>query len=396
MARRRYQKGSIRKRGTRNPIWELQWWEDYIDAEGKIARRRESRILGDAREITLRQARKLAEDFLRPLNQGRLLPQSTLTLRAFVDGYFVPHVFPTLKVSTQQRYQQIFKLHLLPAFGETRLCDINPIQIQSFLLAKMQQGLSWESVAHFRNLFSKVFAVAKKWGYFAADNPVSGVELPEKQPVREKHALEPEHIRALLAELTGPVRIMVELGIFTGMRVGEILGLRWKDVDLLASQVCVEQALYRGTMGTPKTKGSRRTLPLPTRLRDALAGLYAQAKEREGDALVFPTAKGTPQSDTNLLHRHLKPAGTKLGTPWLNWHTLRRTHATLYQAAGGSLRDAQAQLGHSRMSTTLELYTIPLERSRREAVEKLSDLVTNGDEWNQIREGELPSTQQIQ
>ena len=67
--------------------------------------------------------------------------------------------------------------------------------------------------------------------------------------------------------------------------------------------------------------------------------------------MVFHIRNGTPYSDTNLLHKHLKPAGRKLGMPWLNWHTLRRTHATLLQHAGGTLKETQAQLGHTKMST---------------------------------------------
>ena len=81
--------------------------------------------------------------------------------------------------------------------------------------------------------------------------------------------------------------------------------------------------------------------------------------------------------------------GRKLGIPWLNWHTLRRTHATLFQVVGGSLRDAQAQLGHSKMSTTLEHNTIPIPAHQRAVVEKLSRLVTNGDEFDQFA-GDVP------
>jgi integrase len=103
-----------------------------------------------------------------------------------------------------------------------------------------------------------------------------------------------------------------------------------------------------------------------------------------------------PYSDTNILHRHLKPAGRKISAPRLSWHTFRRTHATLLQLAGGSLKDAQAQLGHFRLSTTLEIYTIPLPTHQREAVAKLSQLVTNSDEFRKIAK-ELPMpTQQIQ
>ena len=112
---------------------------------------------------------------------------------------------------------------------------------------------------------------------------------------------------------------------------------------------------------------------------------------------MFQTSSGKPLSDTNLLHRHLKPAGQQIGASWLNWHTLRRTHATLLQSAGGSLKDAQAQLGHSKLSTTLEIYTVPIPSQQRAAVEKLCEvLLTNVDEKKQLAK-ELPAAiQQIQ
>ena len=128
-------------------------------------------------------------------------------------------------------------------------------------------------------------------------------------------------------------------------------------------------------MGSPKTKGSRRSVPLPEALKRVLLELRHKAGNPE--ELVFHTSKGTPYNDSNLSHRDLKPAGRKLGLPWLNWHTLRRTHATLFQVAGGSLRDAQAQLGHSKMSTTLEIYTLPIPEQQRVTVEKLSVLMAN-------------------
>lgn len=82
-----------------------------------------------------------------------------------------------------------------------------------------------------------------------------------------------------------------------------------------------------------------------------------------------------------LLLRVIKPAGNQIGTPWVSWHTFRRTHATLLQLAGGSAKDAQAQLGHSQITTTLGMYTFPIPAHQRAAVERLSRLVTNGDEF---------------
>ena len=174
MARRRYQKGNLRKRGKRNPIWELQWWEDYLKEDGTIGRQRQSATLGNVSEMTRRQALKAAEEMLRPLNQGRLVPHSTLTFGAFVEQHFVPYLFPTLKASTQKRYRQTFHTHLLPAFQKHRLCDMTTFDIQRFVLEKMESGLGWACADHYRNLISRVFRVAKKWGFYSGDNPQAG------------------------------------------------------------------------------------------------------------------------------------------------------------------------------------------------------------------------------
>jgi integrase len=111
----------------------------------------------------------------------------------------------------------------------------------------------------------------------------------------------------------------------------------------------VQQSVYRGSVGSPKTKGSRRTLPLPEAADEALKRLAQRFPNGNRERPVFASRKGTALSDTNLLLRHLKPAGKKIGVPWVSWHTFRRTHATLLQLAGGSAKDAQAQLGHAQI-----------------------------------------------
>jgi integrase len=396
MARRRYQKGTLRIRGKVNQVWELLWREDYINGNGTIGRRLVSKVIGPVRMFTRRQAQKLADEFLRPLNQGKVTPHSTILFREFIEKYFVPNAFPTLKRPTQTRYHRTLKNHLLPAFGEYRLCEIGTLDIQSFALRKLESGLGSASADLFKNLMSKIFATAKKWNYFAGENPASGVELPEYRSVREKHVLIPEQITALLDEMREPFHTMVLLALLTGLRVAEILGLRWEDVDFASSVLRVSQRCYRGHMDTPKTKSSKRSLPLPPPCLEALKRHRAKQQNPNGSGLVFQTRKGTPYGDTNILHRELKPAGKKIGAPWLNWHTFRRTHATLLQFVGGSLKDAQAQLGHSKLSTTLDFYTFAIPAHQREAVQRLGELLTNVDESRQS-EQELPiPTTQIQ
>src|SRR3989454_7353831 len=124
-----------------------------------------------------------------------------MKFRDFVERYFVPLFFPTLRRSTQKRYRQTLDTHLLPAFGKYRLCDIGTVDLQRFVLQKMESGLGWETADHFRNLVSRLFEMAKKWNYYSGDNPASGVSLPEKRPVREKHILQPDQIPCLLALL---------------------------------------------------------------------------------------------------------------------------------------------------------------------------------------------------
>ena len=193
--------------------------------------------VGTVRDLTRRQARKAADEKLRLLNQGQWAPTSTISLKDFVDGYFIPNFFPTLKLSTQKRYRQTLNTHLLPAFGKCRLCDLGTLDVQRFVLQKMGAGLGWESANHYRNLLSKVFTVAKKWGYFSGANPVAGVELPEKVAVREKHILTPDQATRLMEVVSEPVRTMVWLSLLTGLRIGEVLGLPWKNVDFSSGQI---------------------------------------------------------------------------------------------------------------------------------------------------------------
>ena len=120
-------------------------------------------------------------------------------------------------------------------------------------------------------------------------------------------------------------------------------------------------------------------LPVPEPLALALESLYRSSQKPNG--LVFPTRTGNPHNDSNLLNRYLKPAGKRIGAPWLSWHSFRRTHATLLSQAGASPRDAQAQLGHADIGTTMNLYTHPTPDHQRAAVEKAGQLVTNGDEF---------------
>ena len=238
MARRRYQKGSIRKRGRRDPVWELLWREDVLREDGQIERRLCSKTLGSVRELTLRQARRQAEEHLRPLNIGALQPQHAITLRRFVETLFHPQCFSLAQALDSEAVQPHFHQSPAPCFrGATPVRHRNP---GPAALRVAEDGVpAW---AGSRQIICGTscprFSQRRRSGqHFTGENPASAVGLPEKKPVRLKHVLSPEQAKRLLLLLCDPARMMVHLALLTGLRVGEILGLRWGDVDFAAGEI---------------------------------------------------------------------------------------------------------------------------------------------------------------
>ena len=181
MVRRRFQRGSLFKRGKREKVWVARWWEDVINADGTMGRVRRSIVIGTVAEFTTyRLAMHALSERLRLLNSGRQRPQPTRTLKDFVQKDWEPVVLPTLKYATQKHYKYILKAHLIPAFGEFRLPDLSREAIQNFLLTKLREDYSWETIHHFRCALSKVLGSAEEWNYIA-DNPVRKTRLPRRE-----------------------------------------------------------------------------------------------------------------------------------------------------------------------------------------------------------------------
>lgn len=373
MARCRYQVGCLFIRGRKRKMWVARWREDVIQANGVVQRVLRSETLGPVSEIAGKsEARMLLQNRLAFLNSGQRRAEATLTFGTFVAEQFVPDILPTLKYATQKIYSLILRKHLLPRFRDCRLCDISRAAVQQFVTGKLKAGYAWETTNHLRTLLSKVMGTAVSWNYLS-DNPVHGVKMPERTLKRPHRFLTMEEVRCLIAASDEPVRTIVVLAAMTGLRIGEILGLRWGRIDLTAGALRVEETCYHGHFGTPKTKASRRELPLPPFVVQALQAHRSRSSDRSVEALVFSTSRGTPLASNNLRKRQLHPACARAELAPINWHTLRHTHGTLLHEQGTPLRVAQAQLGHSHMTTTLEVYTHASATSQRQAVNQLEN-----------------------
>jgi integrase len=201
---------------------------------------------------------------------------------------------------------------------------------------------------------------------------------------KETHSLTFEQGRKVVGAIPSPAREMALLSMTTSLNVAEMLGLRWKRVNLTEEPVivggeslqpyslAVRENYYRGKFGSVKAKSRRRNVPLSRTVVKALEGLRQKSKHTGPDDLVFSSRKGTPLNENNLMRRSIKPAARALGMPWLSWHVFRHTHATLGEQIGMALSDRQAQMGHGDVRMTLHYTHSDLTR-RRAAVEAMSD-----------------------
>jgi len=147
---------------------------------------------------------------------------------------------------------------------------------QPFLIGKLKNGYSWEMTHHLRSLLSKVIGTAVDWN-FLSDNRVRGTKMPERSLKRPHRFLSLDEVRRLLAASEEPVRTIVLVAVMTGLRIGEILALRWGRINLGAGILRVEETCYKGTFGTPKTRASRREVPLTP----AVSGITGTPRELE-------------------------------------------------------------------------------------------------------------------
>jgi integrase len=181
---------------------------------------------------------------------------------------------------------------------------------------------------------------------------------------------------------------MVFVAVYTGLRVSELIGLKWGNVHV--DSISIEQRCCRGDWGVPKSEASNATIPVNPSVIERIHRLktltivikagtalrrYPAVKATGPDDLVFASVvKGVAMRDNNILSRFIKPAARKLGMGWVNWQVLRRSHATWLKLAGADVKDAQAQMRHSRVTTTLEIYQQFIPESQRRVVNKLSEL----------------------
>jgi integrase len=292
--------------------------------------------------------------------------------RMMFGGFFVQWLAdrrPHLKASTHASYQWLGEKYILPVFSHVRLSALTAAMINAFMSELMASGLSPRTTQYCHAVIRAALKTAEKQD-LVARNVARLADVPP-QVQTEVKPLEPhEAVRLLQAVKGHRLESLYSAALAVGLRRGEALGLAWPDIDFENGTLTVRRTLNRVNgklrFDTPKTKGSRRTIPLPPfALKSLREHRECQLRERalmgedwkgaEFD-LVFTTSIGTPLEPRNVL-RHLQATLAALNIPHHRFHDLRHTAASLLVAQGASLHDVKEILGHSQIRLTADLYS---------------------------------------
>ena len=402
MAKRRFQDPEPEVVGN---WWQIRVYRDEYSNGRRIRKR--TRIRLAPASMPVREVQKLKAEYLRPLNQGLISPGSATPFESFVRTVYETTALPLMASSTQSRYRGIIDGHLLPVFGSLCLRDLTPLTLQKYIsgfrIRESEDGtrctrgrdegtnaLARESVDKIRDVLSSILGSAVKYGYLVT-NPAGGLRLPPAKRGLRRHKpfVRPEEFSSLVALIREPYASMVYVAVYTGLRVSELIGLRWSDIH--AQSITIDERYCRGDWSAPKSAASDTTIPVNRKVVERIRHLrtltvevkagrairrYRAVKSDGPDDLVFQSVQsGRPMRDNNILTRHIKPAARELGLGWINWLVLRRSYATWLRMVGTDPRDRQSLMRHSRFTTTAEIYEQDLPESQFRAVEKLSALV---------------------
>ena len=310
------------------------------------------------------------------------------TTAEFFEGWLLS-IAHSVKPSTLRRYEAYVRLHAIPAFGDVRLRKLSPGDLERLYAAKLGDGLAPRSVLHLHMALHRALRHAQRRGL--VDTNVTELVEPPKPQRREMQSLSPEQARRLLSVVRGDrLEALYVLAITTGMRQGELLGLRWRDIDFEGRSLRVTGSIQylpgRGLrVSSPKTRGSRRQVMLSQIAIDALhRRREAQKQERarvgekwqDGD-FVFTSRNGRPLYATNVVSRSFQKLLAAAGVPRIRFHDLRHTAASLLLGQGVHPKIVSEMLGHASIGITLDLYSHATPTIQRGATAAFDRLLGN-------------------
>jgi integrase len=366
-ARRSYGTGRLWTQTDRSgrESWYASWWAGGVRVKRKLG---PARTPGGSNGLTRTQAEA---ELRKKIETVKVIASADRKTVATAGELYVEHLEHVMerKRTTVADYRGYLQRHLVPFFGDRPLERIDWQRVEAYLKAKKQQGLSSKTVCNHLNFLHGLFAFAVKRGW-AIENPVARVDRPKagrsvdrpkagRSSHRRIRFLTNEQLEAVLRAVPddelGPLERAIYLtAALTGLRMGELLGLRWCDVDWGARRVRVAESFTRGQFDSPKSNRGR-SVPLADRLAGELERHFQRSHfQRDRDLVFAHPATGNPY-DPSKLRKRFGQALERADVPTITFHELRHTFGTRMAAAGAPLRTIQHWMGHADQSTT-EIY----------------------------------------
>jgi integrase len=374
LRRARYQQGSLttEERKNRPKVWVFRWRDD----DGS----RKKVILGTVKELNKAKAQKAAEEYRQQANTPQPpAAKSSLTVSQLVEHYTERELGEDSGKAAKPRkaYRYIFANYIVPRWGSLPLKAVKAVAVEDWLKTL---PLANGSKAKVREVFGAAFRHAMRHELNPV-NPIANVRQVRKRAI-DPEILEPAEILAIMNELEGvePVWTAFLIAAVMGMRRGEIFGLKWGDIDLERAFLRVRRSYVDGVVGPPKTESSRRPLPIPHQVVEALTFWKEKTLFSHAGDWVFASEYHfgkKPLWPGTLWQRNVAPAINRAGItkPKLGWHTLRRSYASLLLSSGASLRVSMELMRHSTPEMTLGTYAQTVGDEKREAGARVASMV---------------------
>ncbi len=343
---------------------------------------------------TIGPSKKEAEMALREvmgaIDRGEYMELKEINFSDFARVWLRDHAESRVKPSTLKFYQDIIRLHLLPYFGAIQLTAISPHSVERYKTAKRKEGkLSARTIGYHLGLLKSMFKRAIIWGYLRS-NPAEYIERPRAEK-KEMIILTREELLKFLEEVRQKYHALFLTAAMTGMRRGEILALRWSDINWSRSEIHVRQNYVLGKFQEPKSKSSIRTIPMLSVLAKTLKKHRLSSPSNDLD-LVFASKEGTPLYFENIYRREFLPTLRRADLPQIRFHDLRHTYASLLLAQGENIKVVSQILGHASTQTTLNTYAHVIPGTEKEVGTRLQEALFGNPISNLLAEPQKPAS----
>jgi integrase len=368
-------RGSIQRRGDS--------WSAIVDLppDPATGKRRQKRVTA----ATKREVERKVAELLASYDKG-YVDAGRVTVREYLF-HWLETTMPTIRPGTLRRYRELIRLHIVPSLGNVNLAKLTPADVQR-LYADRLAVLSPATVRCIHSVLHHALDDAVKWGLLVR-NVCDAVETPRNQRKEMATWSLEEVVRVLDAAVDDPFEAFWHVAIFTGMRRGEVLGLKWTDLDLDAGILSVRRTLSRGETSRlletePKTQAGRRRIKLsPSTIEVLKRHKVRQLEHRlavgeayEDRGYVFANLTGG-HIDPNALYRAYDALIERAGVPRIRLHDNRHTSATLLLAGGIHPKIVQERLGHSAIAMTLDLYSHVTPDMQQQAADAMEATIAN-------------------